>query len=225
VRGNAVLEQPEGDPDGEKQWRYLRKGVADTWRRAELSQQANERYLAALAAATEPTPLGTLSEPLCRRVRYHGAPIRALNPLAADDAALLAIVYRGEFVITGLRNRDVRRLLYPTVADAPTQRRRASRVTRQLRLLRGHGLLRKVSHTHRYQLTAKGRVVIAALLAAHQADTTPSRRPPNENLLRIRRNGRLALQIPQRDSVNIPPPGEPRRRQPRAVPSRLRSSR
>ena len=45
------------------------------------------------------------------------------------------------------------------------------RPQRQLRLLRGHGLLRKVAHTHRYLLTAKGRVVVAALLAARQADT------------------------------------------------------
>src|SRR5688500_4158693 len=171
ARDLRVYRPKEGDPDGEKQWRYLRKGVADTWRRAELSQQANERYLAVLAAATEPTPLGTLSEPVCRRVHYHGQPVRALNPLAADDAALLAVVYRGEFVITGVRNRDVRRLLYGAVSDAATRRRRASQVTRQLRLLRGHGLLRKVPHTHRYLLTRKGGVVIAALLAARQADT------------------------------------------------------
>ena len=171
ARDLKVYRPKEGDPGGEKTWRYLRKGIADTWRRAELSQQANERYLAALAAVAEPTPLGTLSQPLCRRVRYQGQPLRALNPLAADDAALLAIVYRGEFVISGLRNRDVRRLLYPGTSDLPTRRRRAAQVTRQLRLLRGHGLLRKVPHTHRYLLTAKGRVVVAALLAARQADT------------------------------------------------------
>lgn len=171
ARDLRVYRPKEGDPGGEKTWRYLRKGVADTWRRAELSQQVNDRYLAALAAATESTPLGTLSQPLCRRVRYHGQSVRALNPLAADDAALLAIVYRGEFVITGLRNRDVRQLLYPGARDAATRRRRAAQVTRQLRLLRGHGLLRKVAHTHRYLLTAKGHVVVAALLAARQADT------------------------------------------------------
>ena len=83
ARDLTVYRPKEGDPDGEKEWRYLRKGVADTWRRAELSQRANERYLGALAAATEPTPLGTVSEPLCRRARYHGRPVRALNPLAA----------------------------------------------------------------------------------------------------------------------------------------------
>ena len=171
ARDLKVYRPKEGDPGGEKQWRYLRKGVADTWRRAALSQQANERYLDALAAVTEPTPLGVVSAPVCRRVRYHGQPARALNPLAADDAALLAVVYRGEFVITGLRNRDVRRLLYAATGDEATRRRQAGRVTRQLRLLRAHHLLRKLPHTHRYVVTAKGRVVVAALLAAQQADT------------------------------------------------------
>jgi hypothetical protein len=45
------------------------------------------------------------------------------------------------------------------------------RVGRQLALLRGHGLIRKVSRTHRYLVTEKGRRVITALLAAQRANT------------------------------------------------------
>ena len=41
-------------------------------------------------------------------------------------------------------------------------------MTRQLRLLRAHGLLQKVPHTHRYQVTAAGRQIITALLTARQ---------------------------------------------------------
>jgi hypothetical protein len=44
-------------------------------------------------------------------------------------------------------------------------------VTQQFRLLRGHGLIARVPKTHRYQVTQAGRVRIAALLAARQADT------------------------------------------------------
>jgi hypothetical protein len=59
-------------------------------------------------------------------------------------------VSRHEFLINGLGNRDLRRLRYggeaPTAAD---ERRRSAAVTRQLRLLRAHGLLRKVPKTHR----------------------------------------------------------------------------
>jgi len=47
----------------------------------------------------------------------------------------------------------------------------AAKVTRQLRLLRGHGVIAKIAKTHRYQLTDKGRTSLAALLAARRAST------------------------------------------------------
>ena len=43
-------------------------------------------------------------------------------------------------------------------------------MTRALVRLRAHGFIRKVSGTHRYQVTASGRAIITALLAARQAD-------------------------------------------------------
>jgi predicted transcriptional regulator len=44
-------------------------------------------------------------------------------------------------------------------------------VGRRLRLLRAHGLIAKVSKTHRYVVTEKGHHVMTALLAARQAST------------------------------------------------------
>lgn len=42
-RDLKVLRPKEGEPAGRKQWRRLRKGVADMHRRAEVSQKSNER--------------------------------------------------------------------------------------------------------------------------------------------------------------------------------------
>jgi hypothetical protein len=42
-------------------------------------------------------------------------------------------------------------------------------VTRQLRLLRAHGLIHKVPKTHRYVVSESGRQAITALLAARNA--------------------------------------------------------
>jgi hypothetical protein len=164
----------EGDPDGTPAWRPLRKGVADMPRRAEVSQAITERLLESLATVAETTPLAELAESVCQPVRrWHGRRARALNPLATDDASLLQAVSHGEFLINGFRNRDLRALLYgaqpPDPADA---RRQSAAVTRKLRLLRAHGLIHKVSHTHRYLVSPKGRTVITALLSARQADTT-----------------------------------------------------
>src|SRR5262249_21177945 len=152
----------QGGPEDEKDWQPLRKGVADLYRRAEVSQAANERYAAAAAAVQETTPLREWVEPLCRRVPAPGAhagrKMRALNPLAADDAALLTAVLDPKFTVNGLRNRDLVALLYQRPAQtAADQKRRSARVTRQLRLLRAHGVLHKVPKTHRYVVSETGR--------------------------------------------------------------------
>jgi hypothetical protein len=99
--------------------------------------------------------------------------VRALNPLAAADAALLEAVNRAESMIAGFRNRDIRGLLFPGPEpdNAAERKRQAAKVTRQFRLLRGHGLIARVPKTHRYQVTQAGRVRIGALLAARHADT------------------------------------------------------
>lgn len=163
-----VYRPKEGGREDEKEWRVLRKGVADLHRRAQVSQAANARYLDALTSVDDRT---TLEERVCQVTEpttWKGKRVRALRPLAAEDTALLAAVSRGEFAINGLRNRDVRPLLYgDESALAPEEvRRRAAKVTRQLRMLRAHGLIRKVPHTHRYQVTALGREIMTAILTA-----------------------------------------------------------
>jgi hypothetical protein len=172
-----VYRGTEENPD-KLEWRKLRKGVADLHRRAQVSQACNDRYTNAMAAVEQTTPLKDLAQPLCVAVKKKGRRARALNPLSTEDAALLAAVARGEFAINGLRNRDIRALLYPnppagkTEKDKATIRRQSAAVGRKLAMLRVHGLIRKVQRTHRYQVTDKGRLTITALLAAAQANAT-----------------------------------------------------
>lgn len=162
-------EGPDGDVPKTRAWRRLRKGVADLPRRAEISQAANERYLDALAAAESSTPLGQLAEPLCRRRQGQGRSVRALNPFSPDDAQLLTAIARGEFLINGFRNRDLRPLLFGTASTDPQLvRRQSAAVTRKLRLLRAHGLIKKVPKTQRYVLTVPGTLIVNALIAAQK---------------------------------------------------------
>jgi hypothetical protein len=163
---------PENKPDAAPSWQRMRKGVADLPRRAEVSQAANDRYLQALASVEDTTSLGEHAARLCRPVRYQGRRVRALNPYASKDAALLAAISRGEFALNGLRNRDLRVLLFPKPArNQIEQKRQAAVISRKLRLLRAHRLIRKVPHTHRYHLTNAGRIAVTALIAARNANT------------------------------------------------------
>lgn len=178
--GFRVFRQAENDPEGPMGWRVLRRGVADLHRRAEVSQAANERYLGALASVTENKTVKQLVEPLCRRVTEPAKPgkkprkIRALNPLSAEDSALLRAISNPKWMVNGLRNRDLVEVLYPKPTDDLVERRRRSaRVTRLLRLLRGHGLLYKVKGRNRYHVSGESRTKILAILAA--ADANPEK--------------------------------------------------
>ncbi len=164
-----VYRTPESRPKGRKRWMLLRKSVADAPRRAQVCAAVNDRYLDALAAAKVATPAGELAAPLCRRVTKKHRRYRALNPWSPADATLLETVARGEWTIQGFRNRDLRAALHSATDDPIERRRQAGRVTRLLALLRAHRLIRKVTGTHRYIVTPRGREIVTALLAARKA--------------------------------------------------------
>lgn len=165
-----VYRPKEGDPEGPKAWPELRRGVADLHRRAPVSQGANDRYLVALASVIGSKSWQQEAAMVCQPVLYHTRRYRGLHPLGDSDYALLQAVSQGQFILSGLRNSDLRAELYHPAKDLLQRRRQAAAVTRKLALLRAHGLLRKTPHSHRYQLTPKGRRIITALLAACHAD-------------------------------------------------------
>jgi hypothetical protein len=171
ARDLSVYRTTESDPQGDKKWQRLRKGVVDLPRRAEISQSANARYLTALAEADAGTPLGKAADAIRRPVIRPTRRFRGLNPLSGPDAELAAILLRGEFTISGLRNRDIRRLIYPKTRSAEDRRRQSAQISRLLRLFQEHGLIYKIKGTHRYQLTARGRRTLPAFSAARNAST------------------------------------------------------
>jgi hypothetical protein len=164
-----VYRPKEGASAEELSWRPLRKGVADLYRRAQVCQKANERYLEALASVDTNQTLQELIEQMAHPTTWKERRVRGINPFASEDGALLEAVSRGEFTLNGLRNRDLQRLLYSTPAATKEEtRKRSAKVSRQLRLLRAHGILSKVAHTHRYQVTEQGRQILTALHTARQ---------------------------------------------------------
>lgn len=178
-----VFRTKETDPEGPMQWLKMRRGVADLHRRAEVSQGTNDRFADALGAVLDEdaVPLKELVRSLCMRTiqpgrtqadgtRTRRRSFRALNPLNSDDIALLTVVSKPEFVMSGLRNADVRRELYgEDPSDAKERRRRSSAVGRKLAMLRAHGILQKVPKSHHYRITRKGRQALVALLSAANA--------------------------------------------------------
>jgi hypothetical protein len=167
-----VFRVGEGERRKKPAWRVLRHGVADLHRRTQISQAANERYATALDAVDDAASLGDLIHDLCQPADLNGRRLRGLRPWAHDDLALLKAVGSGAFILNGFRNRHLVELLYPRVAtDLTEQHRRSARVSRLVRLLRAHRLIKKIPTTNRHMVTKLGRRAITALIAAHAANT------------------------------------------------------
>ncbi len=170
--GFKVFRTKEGeDENAPKSWHVMRKGVADLDRRAEVSHSSNNRLVESLATVAEPSTLGELLKPLGQPVINNGRrQARALNPLTGADGTLLRALAQGDFLLKGVRNRDLRVAMHGPAKDDDQRRRQAAAVTRQLALLRAHRLIVKVAKTHRYHLSASGRRIVTALLTAHASD-------------------------------------------------------
>jgi hypothetical protein len=79
----------------------------DLHRRTCVSRAANDRYLNAMTPTENTTSLGELDTRLCRPARHNGQRVRALNPHAPGEAALLIAIGRGDFILqTSLRSRS-----------------------------------------------------------------------------------------------------------------------
>jgi hypothetical protein len=166
VQDFRVYRSKEGGPEQDLQWRRLRKGIADLHRRAEVSQNANERLLNALASVDDSRSVEELTADIQKPTHWGGRRVRGLRPWA-DDKKLFAAINQGDFLINGFRNRDLQKPLYTTEAESQVdRRRRSSAISRKLRMLRAHGLIQKVSRTHRYHVTETGRAILVAVLTA-----------------------------------------------------------
>jgi hypothetical protein len=150
-------------------WFPLRKGVSNLWRYAEVSLQANRRYLEALAVVDGPPLQSRQVADLCEPTRPPQRRCRGLNPLRRAEQQLFTALLRGEFTLRGFRNRDLAEQLEGSRKRDPAERRRhCARVSRLIALLRAHGLVAKFPRSRRYRVTARGQTVMSAVLQFHQ---------------------------------------------------------
>jgi len=85
-----------------------------------------------------------------------------------------------QYVVSGFTNRRLQKALGTSPwAKGGTDKQLSARITRHLRLLRDHSLIRKMPNQRKYLLTQKGRTLttaLNALLAASTQQLRPFRR-------------------------------------------------
>ena len=112
---------------------------------------------------------------LCRSKTKHGRHHARFNPLTPADRQLFRAVLAGDHAISGFRNTDLVRRLYPRPPlDSQEAHRRCARVSRLIAKLRGHGLVAKAPRARLYRPTPYGYRVI------DRSHRLPRRRLPQQ---------------------------------------------
>ena len=118
---------------------------------AKLMRAANRRYLDLISEMDDPSAGQKLLNKVCEAKKQQGRSYKGLNFFHKEDQKLIEALARGEYTISGFRNKDLRRLL---------PRLNTAQISRRLKCLRLHGLVRRVGRSYKYYLSKRGRRVI-----------------------------------------------------------------
>jgi hypothetical protein len=145
-------------------WAPMKKTIYSLPPLQETSLAANQRYLKFISEI-DTSEVGAekfhrLTE--TKEVNYHRH--KGFNLFSEEDASLFRTLLRGEFFISGFTNKDLRQLL---------PNKNSGQITRLLKRLRVHGLIKRVGRTYKYYLTAFGRQVVVMALKLREMVVIP----------------------------------------------------
>jgi hypothetical protein len=148
----------------EIRWAPMRKSVYSLAPLQEVLAAANQRYLAFISAIN--TPIGgceSLNNLTQTRVENQHS-YKGFNFFSEEDTVLFRLLLRGEFATCGMCSRDLTRLL---PEKSPGQ------ISRLIKRLRVHGLIKKVAHRYKYYLTDLGRRTATLALKLREFQALP----------------------------------------------------
>ena len=166
-----IYRHTEGKKEEPKKLLPMRKGIADISVRARISKERTDCFSEHMSTLTEKTPVGELMLPASSSFVKQGKKVRALD-LLGKDREFLQAVSDLKWDVEAITNQALQtKLASSSWAKGMSGKRLSARISRHLRLLRDHGLIRKLPKQRKYILTAKGQKLTTALNAALAASS------------------------------------------------------
>jgi hypothetical protein len=139
--------------DGSKEMKYadMLKTIYSLPALRELLVAANRRYLEFLSAIEDDSTGSDRLNKISRAVEENGRSYRGFNFFDDNDQELFQSLIRGEFNISGFQSKQLRYRL---------QGKTSGHISRLLKRLRVHGLIKKIGKTYKYYLTSLGKQAI-----------------------------------------------------------------
>ncbi len=142
----------------------MKKSIYSLHVLAHFLKASNRRYLEFISTFDDPSQGVKHLKKISKSVKSENRTYKGFNFYCTDDQKLFEVLARGEFNINGLYNKSLRHY-FPEKSS--------SALSRILKRLKVHGIIKRVSHTYKYYLTKLGKAVIAAGLAIKEMFVVP----------------------------------------------------
>ena len=144
-----------------KQWKPMGKSISNLYRYAEIAKTCNKRFLDAMVDIVPvKSTLDEISK-ICSGKKVNGKKVTGFNVWSPEIVCIMETISDGRYLISGFRNKDIGKIIFPYISDS---HKLSSKVSRLLKKLRQHGLIKKVPKSRRYHVTSKGRRIMGALI-------------------------------------------------------------
>jgi hypothetical protein len=134
-----------------------------------LLSASNRRYLEFISALEDPSVGTKALQKVSLPVTENGRTYRGFNFFSADDDLVLSSIVRGEYTISGMRNSNLQSYLPD---------KKPAWISRCLKRLRVHGLIKRVGRTYKYYLTDLGRRAVLTGLKLREMFIIPALAQP-----------------------------------------------
>lgn len=142
----------------------MKKNIYSLYLLSQLLKASNRRYPETVSSWDDPSNGARKLEELSESKKDNDRSFKGFNFFSRDDQKLFEVLANGEFNINGLQNKSIRRSL-PDLSPAS--------ISRILKRLRVHGIIKKVSNTRKYYLTKLGKSVITLGLKTRELFIIP----------------------------------------------------
>lgn len=153
-----------GNYQGDMKWCNMRKSVYSLVPLQELLAAATKRYLGFISEIETPEIGVKALTKITTAVIENNHSYKGFNLLADSDSNLLRVLLRGEFNISGFTCRNLRQLMPD---------KNGGQVSRLIKRLRVHRLIKRVGKRYKYYLTQKGRQISVTVLKLREMYVIP----------------------------------------------------
>jgi len=125
----------------------MKKGIYSITALQQLLAAANRRYLQFISAIEDTSAGSDNLNKITQTVTENNRSYKGFNFFSQDDQMILETLTRGEFNISGFQNKHLRQILIDKTS---------SQISRLLKRLHAHGLIKKIGNTYKYYISKCG---------------------------------------------------------------------